>query len=169
MINVEIPNDIAEYKPKLIAGFTGRQVTCVVLTAVVIVLDWNFIKPYFGDMVFLAVAAGPALLAALFGWKEPYGMPFEKYLQSVFVQAVVAPKLRKCKTTSALVVPCDKYFEPVPDSALPEEVLECVNYVREKVGIPVPDVDENSSSKGKGKKKKPTPKPKYKKSKLAML
>lgn len=170
MISVEIPNDIAEYKPKLILGLTGRQVTCVILTAVFIFLDLKFLKPYIGETLSLGLAIVPALIAVLFGWKEPYGMPFEKYLQSVFVQAFVAPKMRKCKTTSSMVVPCDKYFVPISDDALPKEVLECVNYVRERTNnVTSSDEQSNTSSVGKSGKLSKGNKKKYKKSKLAML
>ena len=170
MISVEIPNDIAEYKPKLMMGLTGRQVGLVILTAAAILLDFKFLKPYIGETLALAVAVIPAFIATLFGWGEkftPGNIPFEKYLKSVFFQSVIAPKTRKCKTSMAMVVPCDKYFEPIPDETLPRELLEHVNYVREKTNagnIATNDVSEQKEPRHGKKAKK-----KYVKSKLAML
>lgn len=164
MISVEIPNDIADYKPKLMLGFTGRQVVCILLTAVVIFLDFKFLKPYIGDLSVM-LAAIPAFFAAMFGWGEnftPGHIPFEKYLKSVFVQTFVAPKTRKCKTNHSFVVPCDKYYIPILDSELSPELLDAVNYVREKNGIVV---EENIDNKHTLKKKRAS---KYKKSKLAI-
>ncbi len=164
MISVEIPNDIAEYKPKLILGFTGRQVGCLVVTAAIIAIDFAFLKPYIGETLSLLLAAVPAFFAACFGWGEsftPGHIPFEKYLRSVFFETVVAPKLRKCKTTS-MVVPCEKDYEPIPDSMLSPELLQHVNYVREKNNIIV--VADEGKTKSQYKKKK-----KYKPSNLAML
>lgn len=166
MISVEIPNDIAEYKPKLIMGLNGRQVVCVVITAVIIFLDMTYLKPYIGDTLSIFIAAIPAFLAAMFGWRQPYGMPFEKFLKCVFVEAFVAPKTRTYKTTCSMVVPCDKYFEPVPDELLPQEVLECVQYLYEKTGTS-PETDNEGTKKGRRSAKKV--KKKYVKSKLAML
>lgn len=163
MISVEIPNDIAEYKPKLIMGFTGRQVGCLVITATIIALDFAFLKPYIGETLALLIAVVPAFFAACFGWGEsftPGHIPFEKYLRSVFFETVVAPKMRKCKTLSSMVVPCDKYYQPIPDSELSPELLECVNYVREKTGI----ITEPIENKAKNANKK-----KYKISSKAML
>lgn len=158
MIEVEIPNNVSEYKPKFLLGLSGKQVVCVVLTAAVIFLDFKFLKPFIGDTLALGFAAVPALIAACFGWIEPYGMTFDKYLRSVLLQALIAPKTRKVKYNSSIVVPCDKDYVPIPDSELNNEVLECVNYVREKIGIEVEKADVSKKRKQK-----------YKKSKLAMM
>lgn len=165
MIRVEIPNEIAEEKPKIIMGLTGRQVVCVGITAFFIFLDFKFLKPYIGDSFCIALALIPASIAALFGWKQVYGMPFEKYLKAVFIDVIVAPNVRKCRTTSFVVVPCDKHFAPIPDSVLPPEVLECVNYVREQTNCGVVSEEDNVDVKKMSQKKKN----KYKKSTLAML
>lgn len=161
MIEIEIPNNVSEYKPKFILNLTGRQVTSVLLTAVAIFLDFTFLEPYVGETVAIIIAIIPALCGACFGWVEPYGMTFEKYLKSVLFQAVLAPHIRKAKTNSSIIVPCDKNYTPIPDSALSAEVLECVNYVREKLNDGT-DKEESSSNKKHRK-------PKYKKSKQAYL
>lgn len=165
MISVEIPNDIAEYKPKLIMNLTGRQVALVLITAGCIFLDFKFLKPYVGDTLSLFFAALPACAAACFGWGEkftPGHIPFEKYLKTVFVQTFVAPKVRKQKTSRATYVPCDKYFQPVADEVLPSDVLECVRYVREHTGAAV-------AENGGGTQQNAKPPKKYVKSKQAML
>lgn len=168
MISVEIPNDIADYKPKFLLGLTGRQIVCVLLTAVVIFFDFRFLKPITGDFIALAIAAIPAFFATMFGWGEnftPGRIPFEKYLKSVFFHSLVAPKTRKCRTTTSFVVPCDRYYVPIADSALSPELLEAVNYVREKNGIVVEDKNADNKKRKASAKKKPN---KYKKSKLAI-
>ena len=165
MISVEIPNDIAEYKPKLLLGFTGRQAALILVTAAVIFLDFHFLKPYVGETISLFLAIIPAFIAACFGWGEkftPGHVPFEKDLGSVLVQSFVAPKVRKLKTNDTMFIPCDKYFQPIPDEAVSVEVLECVNYVREKTGAA--DNEPTKAGKKPGNKQQ-----KYVKSKLAML
>ncbi len=164
MIEVEIPNNISEYKPKLLLGLTGKQVVCVVLTAFCIFVDFKFLKPYIGEMFAMALAIIPAAIAAMFGWVEPYGMTFDKYLKSVLLQAVLAPKARKAKTLSSVVVPCDKNCNIVSDSELSEEVLNCVVQVREASKVNEGDASETTETKAKRKKK-----PRYKKSPQAML
>ena len=166
MIEVKIPNNITEYKPKFMFGMTGRQVVCVVLTAVCILLDLKFLRPVIGDLAFV-LAVVPACAAAAIGWITPYGLPFEKYLKSVLFQALLAPKYRRARNANdSFVVPCDKYYEPIPDEALSPEVLACVNEVREKLGIETPQ--EPVKRFGAGAKKE-TARPKYKKSKQAFL
>lgn len=168
MISVEIPNDIADYKPKFLLGLTGRQVVCVLFTAVAIFFDFRFLKPVIGDTLAFAIAAIPAFFATMFGWGEnftPGRIPFEKYLKSVFFHSLVAPKTRKCRTTTSFVVPCDKYYVPIADDALSPELLEAVNYVREKSGIVIED-ENTGRKKHKVSAKKKTSK--YKKSKLAI-
>lgn len=161
MIEIEIPNNVSEYKPKFLFNLTGRQFTAVLLTAVAIFLDFKFLEPFVGETIAVIIAIIPALCGACFGWIEPYGMPFEKYLKSVLFQAVLAPHIRKVKTNSSIIVPCDKNYTPIPDSALSAEVLGCVNYVREKLKEGT-DTDESLSNKKQKKSK-------YKKSKQAYL
>ena len=105
MIQVEIPNSVSEYKAKFIAGLTGKQVALICFAGFAIFLDFKFIKPYLGETVALAIAVIPAFLAAAFGWSNPYGMPFDKFLKSVVLQSVVAPKVRKARNKSLFVVP----------------------------------------------------------------
>lgn len=166
MVEVSIPNNIHEYKPKFMLGLTGKQMVCIVLTAGFILLDFKFLKPYIGDLA-VVLAAVPAFLAACFGWVTPYGMPFEKYLGSVLFQAVLAPKCRRARSDAdSFVIPCDKYYEPIPDSAVSSEVLECVVQVRDALGIAS---DEEDSDKHGHRRKAKAKKPRYKKSKLARL
>lgn len=166
MIEARIPtNTVSDYKSKFLFGLTGKQVICVGITAVLIYLDFHFLSPYIGDLC-VVLAAIPAAAAAAFGWLCPYGMPFEQYLQSVLLQALLAPKHRKAKTCDSFVIPCDKYYEPIPDSAVSPEVLACVQQVREKLGIVVEE--EQGSRPGIRKNKRPA-RPKYKKSKAAYL
>ena len=163
MISVDVPNDIADYKPKLMFGMTGKQLTCVILTAGIILLV------IIGDIAIVFMAL-PAFIAACFGWGEnftPGHIPFEKYLKTVFIQTFVAPKTRKCITVSSMVVPCDKFYVSISDSELSAEVLEAVNVVRENLGIVV-DAENDKLSDKKRKKQALKKAQKYKKSKLAI-
>lgn len=132
MIDVNIPNDIADYKPKLMFGLTGKQVFCILVTFLVILLEFHFLKPFIGDLT-IALAAVPAFFAACFGWGEkftPGHVPFEKYMRSVLFQSLMAPKNRRMRHNDASVIPCDKFYEPLPDSALDPEFLAYVEQVR---------------------------------------
>jgi len=168
MIEVRVPNNITEYKPKFLFGMTGKQFLCVAATAVVILLDIKFLKPVIGDMAIM-LAAVPAVIAAAFGWIEPYGMPFEKYLGSVLFQALLAPKHRTVKYTDASVVPCDKNYVPIPDEALNPEVLQCVQQVRDALGIVVEEEPPKKFGASSGKKPMKAKKVRYRKSKHARL
>lgn len=163
MIEVRVPNNISDYKPKFLFGLTGKQFFCVAATAVLILLDFKYLKPYIGDLAVI-LAAVPAVIAAAFGWVEPYGMPFEKYLNSVLFQALLAPRHRTVKYNDISIVPCDKNYVSIPDDVISPEVLECVHQFREQQGI----LTEETASKRKFNGKKPR-KVRYKKSRMARL
>ena len=157
MIQVEIPNSVSEYKAKFIAGLTGKQVALICFAGFIIFLDFKFLKPYLGDTIAIGLAIIPAFFAAAFGWVNPYGMPFDKFFKSVVLQSILAPKVRKAKNTSFVIVPCDKNYVPIPDSMLSEEVLEHVKYVREQCGIKEEEqviVEKEAPKKKKFKKLK---------------
>lgn len=97
-MEIHINKDVGNYEAKVVGPFTLRQAGCLALAAPVCIWLYN------GTSAFLpSDAAGfltfiPALLAWLFGWKKPYGMPMEKFLKSIFVTMVLAPSNRKYKT-----------------------------------------------------------------------
>ena len=96
-IEREIPYDIKAIKPKLFGMFTTRQVLCLIpmgaaaLTAFLLFKEWSTAAKF----VFLTVFVVPF---GLIGWKEVYGLPFEKFMKSIFVSTFLAPTHRKYRS-----------------------------------------------------------------------
>lgn len=94
MIEIEIPKDIRQYEAKLIASFTTRQTICGSIAAIIGVgtfFLFDFIPQDIRIFIVL-VLVSPLLLC---GWIKPYGMHFEKFIQSTIVTNVLAPTNRK--------------------------------------------------------------------------
>lgn len=138
MIEIKIPKEINKYEAKFIGPFTMRQSVCLGIGLPVSIGLYALLKPHLGVDLAGFIIIIPAVLCYLFGWHKPYGMRFEKYLQSVFVGAVLAPTKRVYKT--------ENYYT---------SVLKEI----EKVDA------ENLAQEQSGKKKK---KKKYKRSSLAI-
>lgn len=98
MIEVKIPKEIKRYEAKAAGPFTLRQLICLIICLPIGIAIYVFSKPYVGDTMagFLVFIPGGA--AYLFGWRKPYGMRFEKYMKTVFVNSVLAPTKRVYKT-----------------------------------------------------------------------
>ena len=96
-IEIKITKELGNYKPNLIGPFTARQALCLLIAVPVAIKIYTGLgavvtKDVAGFFIFpIAVAAW------FFGWKEPYGMPAEKFLQSIFVNVLLAPQNRKYK------------------------------------------------------------------------
>lgn len=94
MIEIRINKDIGNYEPKVISFLNKRQVICC---AIALPFCFYF---YFGTTGFLSrdmagfLAFLPAILAGLFGWLSPYGLPMEQFLKVVFLDMVLAPASR---------------------------------------------------------------------------
>ena len=97
-IEIRIPKEINRYEAKFIGPFTLRQSVCLMIALPACVLLYNLLKPYVPLNMVGFVCLFPASIAFLFGWFKPYGMVFEKFLQSVFISAFVAPSKRKYRT-----------------------------------------------------------------------
>lgn len=94
-IEIEIPKDITKYEAKLIGPLTTRQTVCVIPGVGLGVLGYNVFQSFATDEASLFVGilfAAPFLLC---GWYKPYGIPLEKFIKTVFVSLVRAPKHRK--------------------------------------------------------------------------
>lgn len=94
-IEIKIPKEINKYEAKFIGPFTMRQSICLAIALPACILLYNFLKPYIPVDVVGFVCIFPAAIAYLFGWCKPYGMKFEKFVQSVFISSFVAPSKRK--------------------------------------------------------------------------
>lgn len=94
MIEMEIPKDIRKYEAKLIGPLTTRQAICAVIMVALAVISFKAMGDIPKDRKVFAVLI-IALPEILIGWIKPYGMPFEKFLQTAFVSNVLSPKRRK--------------------------------------------------------------------------
>ena len=96
-IEIKITKELGNYKPSLIGPFTARQALCLIIAVPLAIQIYTKLGPIVttdvaGFFVFPVAAA-----AWFFGWKEPYGMPAEKFLKSIFVNVLLAPQNRKYK------------------------------------------------------------------------
>ena len=98
MIEIKIPKEINQYEAKAAGPFTLRQLLCLFVCLPIGIAIFILSKPYVGvDFAgFLVFIPGTA--AYLFGWYKPYGMPFEMYMKTVFVNSFLAPSRRVYKT-----------------------------------------------------------------------
>lgn len=96
-IEREIPNDIKAIKPKIAGGFTTRQCLCLApilaaaFVAFLVFKEWQMPA----KIIFLLIFIVPF---GLIGWKEVYGLPFEKFMVSIFISTFLAPPKRKYKS-----------------------------------------------------------------------
>jgi hypothetical protein len=100
MIDIEIPKDINKYEAKLVGPFTARQTGCFAAAlGVGIPLFMGMTKslgaPQDVAIIAMIIVVTPFLLL---GWIKPYGMAFEKFIQTAFVSNVLSPKKRKYVT-----------------------------------------------------------------------
>ena len=97
-IEIRITKEIGNFKPKLLGPFTTRQVICLGIGVPVCMYIFQATSPYLPGDIPGFLCAIPGGIAWLFGWYEPYGMPTEKFIQSVFVNIFLAPTHRRYKT-----------------------------------------------------------------------
>lgn len=96
MIEIEINQDIRDYKTKLIGPFTTRQVICIILGVATVVGAYNLLQPYLTSdtTTFICmILASPFVLMS--GFFEPHGMKMEDFLRASFVSLVLSPTVRK--------------------------------------------------------------------------
>lgn len=141
-IEIKIPKEINKYEAHFVGPFTFRQTLCLGICLPVGVGLFVLSKPYIGSDLAGFLVVPPAAIGYLFGWYKPYGMKFEKYLKSAFINSFLAPKKRLYKT--------ENYYS---------QVLAEIKKVDES------ELAAQIESSGKKKKVK---KPKYKRSKLAI-
>lgn len=96
MIEIEVNQDIREYKTKLIGPFTTRQVICLILGGTTIIGAYNLLQPYLTSdtttFVCMILAVPFILMSGIF---EPHGMKMEDFLRASFVSLVLSPTVRK--------------------------------------------------------------------------
>ena len=96
MIEIEVNQDIREYKTKLIGPFTTRQVICLILGGTTVIGAYNLLQPYLTSdtttFVCMILAVPIILMSGIF---EPHGMKMEDFLRASFVSLVLSPTVRK--------------------------------------------------------------------------
>ncbi|NSH55557.1 PrgI family protein [Anaerostipes hadrus] len=96
MIEIEVNQDIREYKTKLIGPFTTRQVICLILGGTTVIGAYNLLQPYLTSdtttFVCMILAVPFILMSGIF---EPHGMKMEDFLRASFVSLVLSPTVRK--------------------------------------------------------------------------
>ena len=96
MIEIEVNQDIREYKTKLIGPFTTRQVICLILGGTTVIGAYNLLQPYLTSdtttFVCMILAVPFILMSGIF---EPHGMKMEDFLRASFVSLVLLPTVRK--------------------------------------------------------------------------
>lgn len=97
-IEIKIPKEINKYEAKFIGPFTLRQTVSLGICLPVGVGLFVLLKPYVGSDLAGFFVVPPAAIGYLFGWYRPYGMKFETYLKTAFINSFVAPSKRLYKT-----------------------------------------------------------------------
>ena len=96
MIEIEVNQDIREYKTKLIGPFTTRQVICLILGGTTVIGAYNLLQPYLTSdtttFVCMILSVPFILMSGIF---EPHGMKMEDFLRASFVSLVLSPTVRK--------------------------------------------------------------------------
>ena len=93
-----IPKDIKKYEPKLLGPFTSRQVFSfapAVVISVGLFFGLKNILTMDARLFLITIVAVPFILL---GWYKPYGLPFEKFIKTVFISTVLSPPQRKYRT-----------------------------------------------------------------------
>lgn len=160
MIEIKIPKEVTKYEAKLVGPFTARQCVALLIFVPMIAFCYINLSKVMNSTAALYICAPIGGLGALFGWIKPYGLPFEKYLKSMFISSFLAPKVRVYKT--------ENYYDILTKEAKklsPEE--EFVLDAR-LAGVSEEEIRKVLASHKK-KQKKRQKKKKYKKSKKAVF
>lgn len=97
-VEIKIPKEIKKYEAKAVGPFTLRQLICLLICMPICVGLFILVKPFVGVDLAGFIIMLPAAVGWLFGWYKPYGMKFEKYMQTVFINSCLAPAKRVYKT-----------------------------------------------------------------------
>ena len=91
-IEVRVPEEITDYKAKILFGLTGRQILGACIGSLIGFGSYYFIKPFIGEDT--AIFVTMALSSPVFAWGfiSPEGYAFEKYLKIICMH-----RLESCK------------------------------------------------------------------------
>ena len=90
-MDIKIPKDPRDFKPKFIAGFTMRQFFALMGVIVIAYLNVAIQKNVLGlESIINMPILIPSIIPLFLGFGEPLvGMPPEKYIQLVFISAFI--------------------------------------------------------------------------------
>lgn len=102
-----IPKNIKKYNPKYFWGFTSRQITALVITAVLIAVSLKLLGDGVPAEIKIYACSFPAAVPLLFGFVKVYDMPLERFIPEVYHDyfknspkryRITAPSLHLVKT-----------------------------------------------------------------------
>jgi len=93
MIAVRIPREIRDYKEKIVAGFTARQLASIIISLAVCIPFYVKGKTYFNEEIVSWITIIFAMLCGSLGFYKKNGMHFEKYF-IVILKTLYAPQKR---------------------------------------------------------------------------
>ncbi len=100
MIDIRIPKEIRRYEAKFVGPFSMRQTICLGIGLPICIFLYNVLRPIISRDLMMFVLLLPAAAIFLFGWVKPYGMRFEQFFFSAFINNFIAPKKRKYITVN---------------------------------------------------------------------
>jgi hypothetical protein len=152
MITVRTPNDIREYKEKLVAGLTARQIICIIALAAVCAPIIIFGRAYFSADALSYICIGVAIPIGLIGFYKIDNMPFERFFKAML-------KFNRSKrelvftAQSAVKVPVE---EPIkPKIAEKRSIERAVIFDEADEPITIPEADEKLVTVKYGGRKPP--------------
>ena len=137
-IEIQITKEIGNYEPKFIGPLTLRQTACVCAAAPVCILIYTKLSPIITSDIAGFFCIFPAGIAAAIGWLRPYGMKTEEFVQSIFINMILAPTNRKYKIANYFA------YELIDEDTETEDESEADS---------LPDKNEKNKKSKKRKKK----------------
>lgn len=86
--------NIESFKPKLMGGFTGRQILASAICLAINVPIYIYLREPLGDDLtgWIVIILAVPILA--FGWIEFQGLAFEKFIVEMIMSTIIAPTVR---------------------------------------------------------------------------
>lgn len=100
MIEVDIPNDIEDFEPKLIGPFTKRMALCIVAVAATSLGGYFILNQFLDNGLRVLVPLIFDIPWILIAAYKPYGMKFEEYFVSQIYTTILPPKHRRYRTAN---------------------------------------------------------------------
>lgn len=155
MIEIKIPRELDRYEPKFIGPLTLRQTIGVVFAGGVCIAIFKFLKPITGMAFCEFLSIVPASVAVAFGWLKPYGMKFEKFLMSIFVNSVLAPVKRRYITENRFDEALEKLRKEDETEVFDDTTEELLGELCEKYSAEIERLESAKTAKKKKYKQSP--------------